>query len=73
MLPSTSFCATRRTTSRAPRSTQVLAPLGQRAWTTEDAIVVVERPVGVASPRVDGLRVAWERTFGDTLVLFLSV
>jgi len=39
----------------------------------EDALVVVERPVGVASPRVEGLRVAWERTFGDTLVFFLSV
>jgi 16S rRNA (guanine966-N2)-methyltransferase len=51
----------------------VLAPLGRRVWTTEDAIVVVERPVGVALPRVEGMRVAWERTFGDTLVLFLSV
>ena len=51
----------------------VIAPLGRREWTSEDALVVVERPVGVAPPRVEGLRVAWERTFGDTLVFFLSV
>ncbi len=57
----------------SPALDEVLAPLGRREWTTEDALVVVERPVGVASPRVDGLRVGWERTFGDTLVLFLSV
>jgi 16S rRNA (guanine966-N2)-methyltransferase len=51
---------------------EVIAPLGRREWTAADALVVVERPVGVASPRVDGLRIAWERTFGDTLVFFLS-
>ena len=52
---------------------EVIAPLGRREWTGEDAIVVVERPVGVAAPRIEGLRVAWERAFGDTLVFFLSV
>jgi 16S rRNA (guanine966-N2)-methyltransferase len=51
---------------------EVIAPLGRREWTALDALVVVERPVGVASPRVEGLRIAWERTFGDTLVFFLS-
>jgi 16S rRNA (guanine966-N2)-methyltransferase len=51
---------------------EVIAPLGRREWTAADALVVVERPVGVASPRVDGLLITWERTFGDTLVFFLS-
>lgn len=50
----------------------VIAPLGRREWTAADALVVVERPAGVASPQVEGLRIAWERTFGDTLVFFLS-
>ena len=57
----------------SPALDEVLAPLGRREWTTEDALVVVERPATVAAPRVEGMRVAWERTFGDTLVFFLSV
>jgi 16S rRNA (guanine966-N2)-methyltransferase len=51
---------------------KVLAPLGRREWTATDAFVAVERPVGVESPRVEGLRIAWERSFGDTLLFFLS-
>jgi 16S rRNA (guanine966-N2)-methyltransferase len=50
----------------------VIAPLGRREWTAEDALVVVERPAGVAAPKVEGLRMAWERAFGDTLMFFLS-
>jgi 16S rRNA (guanine966-N2)-methyltransferase len=56
----------------SPALDAVIAPLGGRGWTTVDALVVVERPAGVASPRVEGLRIAWERSFGDTLVFFLS-
>jgi len=51
---------------------KVIAPLGRREWTHEDALVVVERPVGAAPPHVDGLQIDWERKFGDTLVFFLS-
>jgi 16S rRNA (guanine966-N2)-methyltransferase len=51
---------------------KVLAPLGRREWTAADALVVVERPDGAASPQVEGLRIAWERSFGDTLAFFLS-
>ncbi len=51
---------------------QILMPLATRAWTAANAIVVVERPAGSVSPQVDGLRITWERGFGDTLVLFLS-
>jgi 16S rRNA (guanine966-N2)-methyltransferase len=50
----------------------LLAPLGRREWTHEDALVVLERPAGSDEPRVEGMRIDWERTFGDTLVLFLS-
>jgi 16S rRNA (guanine966-N2)-methyltransferase len=50
----------------------VIAPLGRREWTAEDALVVVERPVGAAGPKVEGLRMTWERAFGDTLMFFLS-
>jgi 16S rRNA (guanine966-N2)-methyltransferase len=56
----------------SPALDKVIAPLGRRDWTAPDALVVVERPVGAAPPQVEGMRIAWERTFGDTLVLFLS-
>lgn len=56
----------------SPALDEVLVPLGGREWTAEDALVVVERPAGVAAPRIEGLRMAWERTFGDTLAFFLS-
>ncbi len=51
---------------------KVLTPLGRREWTATDALVVVERPAGVAAPKVEGLRIVWERSFGDTLAFFLS-
>jgi 16S rRNA (guanine966-N2)-methyltransferase len=51
---------------------KLLAPLGRREWTAADALVVVERPDGATAPNVEGLRVAWERSFGDTLLFFLS-
>jgi 16S rRNA (guanine966-N2)-methyltransferase len=50
----------------------VVAPLGRREWTAENALVVVERPVGAVVPKLAGFEVVWERTFGDTLVFFLS-
>ena len=50
----------------------VMAPLVRREWTAADALVVVERPVGAAPPRIEGLQMTWERTFGDTLMFFLS-
>jgi hypothetical protein len=50
----------------------VLVPLGRREWTAEDALVVVERPAGAAAPKVEGMRMAWERAFGDTLMFFMS-
>jgi 16S rRNA (guanine966-N2)-methyltransferase len=50
----------------------VLAPLARPGWLADDALVVVERPVGAAAPRVEGLEIDWERKFGDTLAFFLS-
>ena len=49
-----------------------IAPLGRREWTHDEALVVVERPVGAAPPHVEGMRIDWERKFGDTLAFFLS-
>jgi len=56
----------------SPALDEILVPLGRREWTAADALVVVERPVGAAPPKIEGLRMAWERTFGDTLAFFLS-
>jgi 16S rRNA (guanine966-N2)-methyltransferase len=50
----------------------LLAPLARRDWTNEDALVVLERPAGSDEPRIKGLRIDWERRFGDTLMFFLS-
>ena len=38
----------------------------------DDALVVVERPEGDPVTPPAGFAVAWERAFGDTLVLFLA-
>lgn len=51
---------------------KVLAPLARRDWTNEDALIVLERAAGSDEPRVEGMRIDWERKFGDTLVFFLS-
>jgi 16S rRNA (guanine966-N2)-methyltransferase len=49
-----------------------LAPLVRDGWLTADAYVVVERAhtANVEVPR--GLRITWQRRFGDTLVTFLQ-
>ena len=41
-------------------------------WVTDDAVVVVERAQRAIVHAPAGLRVAWERGFGDTLVTFLQ-
>jgi 16S rRNA (guanine966-N2)-methyltransferase len=53
-----------------------LAPLATGAWLAPDAIVVVERgrdaDADALAAHLTGLTVTWNRTFGDTLVLFLQ-
>jgi 16S rRNA (guanine(966)-N(2))-methyltransferase RsmD len=49
----------------------VLDRLAGPEWLAPDAIVVVERPAGAEIAPPPALRAAWERTFGDTLVVFL--
>jgi 16S rRNA (guanine966-N2)-methyltransferase len=51
--------------------TDALGPLVHDGWLSDDAIVVVERAPG-ASLSLPGLRMTWERRFGDTLVWFLQ-
>jgi 16S rRNA (guanine966-N2)-methyltransferase len=41
-------------------------------WLRPESVVVVERPSGSSPGPVGGLRTTWERTFGDTLVIFLE-
>jgi 16S rRNA (guanine966-N2)-methyltransferase len=50
----------------------VLERVATTEWLAPDAIVVVERAhrAKVATPT--GLRVSWERRFGDTLVWFFQ-
>ncbi len=50
----------------------VLAALGNGAWLADGATVVVERASRVAVEPPPALQICWERTFGDTLVTFLS-
>jgi 16S rRNA (guanine966-N2)-methyltransferase len=51
----------------------VLGALVAPGFLAPDATVVVERPAGsvISAPRA--LPAAWERTFGDTLVVFLAL
>lgn len=62
----------------ADRVAAVLDALVVPGWLAHDALVSVERPgrptnsvPGAECP--EGLRIGWERTFGDTLVRFLEV
>ena len=58
----------RRRSSSARCSTPLVAP----GLLAPDATVVVERPAGAVIDAPDALPATWERTFGDTLVVFLA-
>ena len=51
---------------------EVLLALGAPGWVADGGLVVVERRAGEMPEAPAPWRVAWERTFGDTLVLFLA-
>jgi 16S rRNA (guanine966-N2)-methyltransferase len=51
---------------------RVLAPLAADAWLAADGYVVVERSHRADVQPPPGLRVTWQRRFGDTLVTFLQ-
>ncbi|HEX5094747.1 MAG TPA: RsmD family RNA methyltransferase, partial [Acidimicrobiia bacterium] len=46
--------------------------LARPGWITDDTFVSVERPAGARIEAPPPLRTHWERTFGDTLVVFLA-
>ncbi len=48
----------------------VLDRLAGSGWLTDDVVVVVERAPRASTVTPSGLRVGWERRFGDTLVWF---
>ncbi|MCU1429236.1 MAG: putative methyltransferase (methylase) [Actinomycetia bacterium] len=50
----------------------VLASIASTHWLAPDAMVVVERAQRASVEPPPGLRVMWERAFGDTLVTFLA-
>ncbi len=51
----------------------LLATLAEPGWLATDAMIAVERPAGAQLSLPEGLRACWERTFGDTLVVFVDV
>lgn len=51
---------------------EVLVALGAKGWVAEEAMVVFECRSGAAPSVPEPWRVVWERSFGDTLVLFLT-
>lgn len=52
--------------------TDVLTALAAPGWCSEDVIVVVEHPAGVALPLPPGWHARWERRFGSTLMTFVE-
>ncbi len=50
----------------------MLSALSAPGWLAAEAIIAVERPARSAILVPEGLRTGWERTFGDTLVVFVD-
>jgi 16S rRNA (guanine966-N2)-methyltransferase len=50
----------------------VVRTLASDTWLAPEAIVVVERAPRATLAVPDGLRMTWDRRFGDTLVWFLE-
>jgi len=46
--------------------------LAEPGWLSPGAMVSIERPRGAALHLPDGFRSGWERSFGDTLVVFVE-
>ena len=51
----------------------LLRSLTVPGWLSEEAMIAVERPTRADVHPPKGLRACWERTFGDTLMLFFDV
>jgi 16S rRNA (guanine966-N2)-methyltransferase len=49
---------------------ELLRRLGAPGWLSPGATVAIERAVGAGISAETGFRTGWERTFGDTLVVF---
>jgi 16S rRNA (guanine966-N2)-methyltransferase len=46
--------------------------LGAPGWLSPGAMVSIERPAGARVPLANAFRSGWQRTFGDTLVVFVE-
>ena len=51
----------------------LLDALAEPGWLAPGAMIAVERPTGAEMRPPAGFRACWERTFGDTLVVFVDV
>ena len=49
---------------------ELLHALGSPGWLSPGATLAIERPVGAGITAETGFRTGWERSFGDTLVVF---
>jgi len=52
--------------------TALVGALAAPGWLADGAVVAVERPARAEIALPDGFRACWERTFGDTLVVFVD-
>jgi 16S rRNA (guanine966-N2)-methyltransferase len=50
----------------------LMGALTAPGWLAADAMIAVERPARAETRPPDGFRACWERTFGDTLVVFVD-
>jgi 16S rRNA (guanine966-N2)-methyltransferase len=50
----------------------LVASLAAPGWLAEDPTIALERPARAQTRPPNGFRACWERTFGDTLVVFID-
>jgi 16S rRNA (guanine966-N2)-methyltransferase len=50
----------------------LVASLATPGWLAADPTIALERPARAQTRLPDGFRACWERTFGDTLVVFVD-
>jgi 16S rRNA (guanine966-N2)-methyltransferase len=51
---------------------ELVASLVTPGWLADDPMIALERPAWAQTRPPDGFRACWERTFGDTLVVFID-
>ncbi len=71
--PRSTWCSpTRRTTTSDDTVAALVGSLAASGWLAAGALIAVERPARAQTRPPDGFQACWERTFGDTLVVFVD-